>query len=40
MKISGAEAVAFVLKKLGVSNIWGIPGAKTIYMKLRSLFIY
>jgi acetolactate synthase-1/2/3 large subunit len=30
MKISGAEAVALVLKKLGVSNIWGIPGSKTI----------
>jgi acetolactate synthase I/II/III large subunit len=30
MKISGAEAVAFVLKKLGVSHIWGIPGSKTL----------
>jgi acetolactate synthase-1/2/3 large subunit len=30
MKISGAEAVALVLKKLGVSYIWGIPGSKTL----------
>ena len=30
MKISGAGAVAFVLKKLGVSNIWRIPGAKIL----------
>lgn len=30
MKISGAEAVAFILKKLGVSHIWGIPGSKTL----------
>jgi acetolactate synthase-1/2/3 large subunit len=30
MKISGARAVALVLKKLGVNHIWGIPGAKTL----------
>jgi acetolactate synthase-1/2/3 large subunit len=30
MKISGAEALAFVLKKLGISHIWGIPGSKTL----------
>ena len=40
MKISGAEAIALALKKLGVSNIWGIPGANALYMELRSLFIY
>jgi acetolactate synthase I/II/III large subunit len=30
MKINGADAVAFVLIKLGVSHIWGIPGSKTL----------
>jgi acetolactate synthase-1/2/3 large subunit len=30
MKIDGAKAVALILKKLGVNNIWGIPGARTL----------
>lgn len=30
MKISGAAAVAIILKKLDVSQIWGIPGSKTL----------
>lgn len=30
MKISGARSIALILKKLGVSNIWGIPGARTL----------
>jgi acetolactate synthase-1/2/3 large subunit len=30
MKINGAKAAALILKKLGVNNIWGIPGARTI----------
>lgn len=30
MKISGARAIAHILKLSGVSNIWGIPGAKTL----------
>ena len=30
MKISGARAVALVLKKLGVNYIWGIPGTKIL----------
>lgn len=37
MKITGAKAVALALKKLGVSNIWGIPGAGVLplYDELR-----
>jgi len=30
MKIHGAAAVAHILKKLGVSQIWGMPGSKTL----------
>lgn len=30
MKVTGAKAVALALKKLGVNNIWGIPGAGTL----------
>ncbi|MBN1364219.1 MAG: thiamine pyrophosphate-binding protein [Syntrophaceae bacterium] len=30
MKITGARAIALVLKKLGVNYIWGIPGAKLL----------
>lgn len=30
MKVNGARALALVLKKLGVMNIWGIPGARII----------
>lgn len=37
MKVTGAKAVALALKKLGVSNIWGIPGAGilSLYDELR-----
>lgn len=30
MKINGAKAVALILKKIGVNNIWGIPGARIL----------
>lgn len=42
MKINGADAVAFVLKKLGVSHIWGIPGSKTlsVYNAIKSIGIH
>jgi Thiamine pyrophosphate-requiring enzymes [acetolactate synthase, pyruvate dehydrogenase (cytochrome), glyoxylate carboligase, phosphonopyruvate decarboxylase] len=42
MKISGAEAVALILKKLGVSNIWGIPGSKTlsVYNAIKDIGIH
>jgi acetolactate synthase I/II/III large subunit len=42
VKISGARAVALVLKKLGVNYIWGIPGAKTlsIYNEIRDIGIH
>jgi acetolactate synthase I/II/III large subunit len=30
MKVNGAKAVALILKKLGVNNVWGIPGARTL----------
>ena len=30
MKVNGARALALVLKKLGVMNIWGMPGAKIL----------
>lgn len=41
MKISGARAVALVLKKLGVNSIWGIPGSKTlpIYNEIQDVGI-
>jgi acetolactate synthase-1/2/3 large subunit len=41
MKISGARAVALVLKKLGVNYIWGIPGTKTlsIYNEIQDVGI-
>jgi acetolactate synthase I/II/III large subunit len=30
MRVSGARAVALILRQLGVTHIWGIPGANTL----------
>lgn len=41
MKISGARAIALILKKIGVNYIWGIPGSKTlsIYNEIQDVGI-